>query len=1099
MSASVLAALSGLTAVTVVLPRRARSIKIVLSKRGVLSLGLSCLGVFFIAALFAEYLKLMYLVFAVGFSVVLLMGVCRSSVSGSIALSFSIGYLLCCIFYLVFIHTGFSLRLSTLTLSMVFAIVVVLFIVRIFSRKEFATKINVEDFLLVAFLAIAVYIIFTLYPRVVLVKYFPARKYWGLTASFIRSGSVPLGFTLYYLFRELAFFSSSDLLTMETSLVIISLSSIFAIYFLSKKIMGSKAAFSVFLFALSSGLGWIYVLKEYGLSELTKGTILSSFEVTLMDIGQGVSTFTWICFTPISVGLLLACCALALIIFSENTKENVVGALCYLGLFFTCIDVALALSLFFGLFALTGFYRRKAMLSTVIVELLVLTTFILYEVSAAVVVGIIVASLLLKSLRLVVRDSKGRRVECFFSLFLAATLCASLVSFYEWIYRGGTWPTESYLAGEVVPVSYYLVVMGILFFLGVLTFSLKEFGFIQLEDSVYSVLVCLAFSSIVVGKVFAGVNSFMDCTFLSERRVLELAFLAFALSSTYLLYSAKRTLRVLFRRKGEVAAAILVFSITMASLYSTVFTVRFWRTLSKLDDCVLKVEDIGGLHNLTALLDDLKTSRVLVFSQNSCYLVESIAEPYDYTLVPWSFARCVYFPEFSYTMSCWKGKYLVLSKSDYDFICRKYKWSYLYQCVSSEDNLVFKDSAWRVYLLKAYTLPSLFSRTAVVFWPSVGLRRVSFVLEVFSKEEINYTLVLPDDFLTIDSADTVILLNDPADLSFSISGKSLVIVINLKGYGFFANNYGCLLAERNRVYSIYFAKGLEIPVNKSVYVKRLYFFNSTPIAYYIRKEESIAGIFACMFQLNGTRVLYINAYPLIRAGAYDELKCCLTEILESIVKLNRVKRDYCLKRVFLSSGILLKGDVCIKCKSVIFKNVPLTIYYADEVKIVSEQAYVKGELWMYTRIVAKAPVIIIKNGVFEYSDRIWCEKSAAIVLNQSVVFYARRPIIECKGYCMLRDYMYFGPESLEYGLPYRHSGVASVNGYVRMRVLLSTWSLQIIDVFEYSGVLMLDSRARVLFGDWNSFINVFIFLLLLVVIYLSINVIKERYSVKKGE
>ena len=1057
---------------------RLKRIVFTIGVRSYLAILFSVSSVLVILSFLYPWLKFFVLLFYLGVALLSILGFPLSGVVEAVAYVSGVSFLVGSLMGLVSPLLGDFLFSDTFYLSAVSLSIIVLF----FRRRVSRVCLERGDFFFTLSLVLSVLYILSMYPSFVLVKYSPVLEH--LSRVNVVHGSVSS--LLVASFRAFASEFISDSVFLEEVLALYGLSVLFTAYLLLKRVLGESAGLAILMFSLFSGFGWMYVLKEYGLSELTVESVLTSFRVPLTDIWCGIGPFLWVFFSSFTAGFVLSIVVVYSVLYKwESWLVKVFSVVFYVALFFSCLESAAVVSFLIGLLVLMGGAdsRRALILFPGAVGLV--AAFYLDMLSGCselmyLVVGIVLA------LGAVISLIGERRLDSFIFIFFASLLAVVLLEFTEWIPRAPLAPYESYWNTGAVPFSFYLVVMGVVGLLGPLAilFYLKKAMSMSREGFV--VLVSLALSGIAVGRFFSAFSAFVEPLVLVERGAVLYVFLSFAGFSSALIYSIARSLRLFFRGYVSSFSALLVFLLVLMGVASTALSINCWNYLGSKKGYFYTKRDFEGVSALRETTVGLNISSVIVYPSSLSSLLKTVIAVEGVPLAGDLIALCRYPVEFYSLRSCYRTDYLVFSKTGLKQLREKLKWSYLYSYVSREEPL-YEDSRWLIYTLDEQPVFSRVSDVVVCFSRRTGLARVIPILDVLLEEGLNCAVFLCEDWSLREARGALILLEDPVK-PIELEGRDLVVIINTRWKGFFATRYSEVEPRRVKVAAVLW-EGENITLDRPVFIYPMFFPNASVLAWYVDSNGTALGVCACSFVVNETTVYYVDARPLL--GARSVLKALLSLLLEEC-SLGR-RAEVSENRWILASRAVFTGDVEACLKGGVFLNIRLSVMRAKKVVLKADRLEIRKGLLNYAVLVVRKPRLIVEDGEVEYEGCLFSGDRVTLLLNKTVVLYSRIPLVKCRGVTIFYGYVNAGFRESVYGVSFKKADYVRLVGDSVVRAAYAS-SYIFFDVLDYSGVLALPHKLSLGFECFRAVSEFVAFLLVFLILEISGKVFVRKSS-----
>lgn len=702
--------------------------------------------------------------------------------------------------------------------------------------------------------------------------------------------------------------SSPPIEIFQTGLAYLSLIAVFSFYIMAKAYLSNinKRApiLATIFFSVFSGFGWLSFLGN----KLTTLDIPNQLDIlgvsnnaSYWDVGYGQGPWVWLWFRPMTISFMLFFVLLYLLRRQNIPKLTFVTIFSFLitTLGFIHVPELILFSVFLLLLTLfmskmPNMRLKEASLATLIGSItyfsyawisgispadMSMGTLLILPITAT--ISYILAH---KSHSQIMTNSsaswKTRSVE----FFAGAIALIFMVGLLTWLSSPSTFSVSQVFEAYYIPVMMYPVLLGIVGFFALpgLAIVVKKYR----SDPVV-VLVLLFLVVLAWGKIVSFLNvEFLDLGYY-ERRFLPLIFAAASIvASVSLVKQASNFLK----DKRKFLSATLVALVIVAGITSTSLSVEYWELsteMPKISPYALEAADYMSSPSNR----DIRTP---ILTASSKLLAEYIPSPYiidRYRYPIWD-SQYPEIPLLILYNKYYLPPYLYVNQQDVDYISSHYVNGYFTRHMLQLLTKTYSNPEVTVFKVPEGVPPSTHSETVLVIPEDYSINYLSSY-EMLSLGGYDYTVCLSSDIETIETGKTIIMPCDHDDFAELLKnlesraefrqGDKEIIIFNLGGRGpfttlFFEPKDQVEDVKATHIIGLESTLDLPIEVDAPSLIARE---GVKILSWYSNGEEETP--FAAELVKDWDRIVYINVYPIMKAGQKEETTADSRQILNFLM------------------------------------------------------------------------------------------------------------------------------------------------------------------------------------------------------------------------
>jgi hypothetical protein len=756
-------------------------------------------------------------------------------------------------------------------------------------------KHDLSDVLLLSWvIGFFVFAISSLYPQMALspgldiVRLFSSSRLLTLApetvSSFYPWFHMPLA-NLYELSRQ-------SIEIFQTGLAYLSVVVIFSFYVMAKaylKDVDRRAPIlATVFFSVFAGFGWLPFFREKLAvfdSSMQLDLLRISSDASYMDVGYGQGSWLWFWFRPMTVAFTVFFMLLYLLSRKDIPNRWFIPLFSFLTLTLGLIHVPELVLFTVFLLVLVLFMPKNfnlrlkgASLATLIgcavyfsyafvlgifgiVKTPSMDTFLILAITAF-------ASYLItrKSNWQGIRFSSVSRVLKSVEILTLAIALVFIVGLLTWFSSPDMFSVSYVSETYYIPLMMYPILLGITGFFalhGLIVISKTH------RNNLAVVCVILFLFVLVFGKFVSFINiEIMDLLY-GERRFLPAIFAAVAmLASVSFLKQASKFIR----QKKKLLLAIVVSLIIITGITSTTLSIEYWNSPNDVNYYALEAAEYLSLPSnreiRTPILTAPPTTRSLAEYIPSPYVVDSYRYPIWESRYPEATSLILY-------SKYYPPPYLYLTNQDFDNILTRYTDSYFTKHMFPTLSEAYSNPGITVYTLPEGTPPSVDSDVLLVI-PNDESVDYLYAYGMLSLGQYEYTACLISDFKTIVKGEHIILPRDDegylkllenlqSQVEFQQADKE-ILIFNFNGSGplvsqFFEAGNPDEGITATQIKRPDFTLNLPIDVDVPPLKKKE---GVNVLAWYSNGKEQVP--FAAELESDNVKLIYINVYPIVKAG-----------------------------------------------------------------------------------------------------------------------------------------------------------------------------------------------------------------------------------------
>lgn len=699
----------------------------------------------------------------------------------------------------------------------------------------------------------------------------------------------------------------------QTGLAYLSTMVIFSFYIMAKAYLkdihkGAPILATVF-FSVFSGFGWLYFLGQKIITpDPAKHFSLlgTASNVSYWDIGYGQGPWIWLWFRPMTIAFTLFFVLLYLLSRKDISRKTFIAIFSFLIVTLGFIHIPELILFNIVLLVLALFMHKTPDLRLKEVSLATLigsTTYFLYAWISGrlggivksppidvplVLAGTATISCILthRSPRQLMINPSANRQTRFVEVFTIAIALVFMSGLLAWFSFPKMFSVSQVYEIYYIPLMMYPVLLGIVGFFALhgLVVITKKYKKNPAIVPIFLFLVVLAF-----GKLISFLNvEFCDLGY-GERRFLPVIFAAASMMAS--VSFVKQALR-LFHGKKKVLLTTIVALIVIAGITSTNLSVEYWKLTTetpRVSHYALEAaEYLSSPHNR-----DIRTP-ILTASTSTRSIAEYIPSPYvvdKYRYPIWE-SRHPEAPLLILYNKYYPPPYLYLDQQDFDYISSRYMDNYFTRHMLRLLPKAYSNPEVTAFRVPEGVPPALDSNVVLII-PNDDRTDYLSAYDTLSLGGYDYTVCLNSDTKTITDGETIIIPRDDENYIKLLENLALqaefqqgdkeIIIFNFNGYGPFADLFfeSEVQAEDIRATHI---RGLESTLDLPIEVDAYSLIERDDIrvlAWYSDGKEETP--FAAELLKDARRLVYINVYPIIKAGLKEETVTDSRQILNLLM------------------------------------------------------------------------------------------------------------------------------------------------------------------------------------------------------------------------
>jgi len=699
----------------------------------------------------------------------------------------------------------------------------------------------------------------------------------------------------------------------QTGLAYLSLIVVFSFYIMVKAYLSNidKRApiLATIFFSVFSGFGWLHFLREKLITldpSKHMDILRASNDASYWDIGYGQGPWIWLWFRPLTLAFTLFFVLLYLLSRNNLSKRTFITIFSFLivTLGFIHVPELMLFNVFLLVLALfmpktLNLRLKEASLATLIGSI----TYFSYAWISSTLGGIVKSppmdTLLIlagtatlsciltrRSPRQLMINPSANRQTRFVEVFTIAIALVFMSGLLVWFSFPKMFSVSQVYEIFYIPLMMYPVLLGIVGFFALhgLVVITKKYKKDPAIVPILLFLVVLAF-----GKLVSFLNvEFCDLGY-GERRFLPVIFAAASMMAS--VSFVKQASKLLHDKKKVLLTTIMAL-IVIAGVTSTNLSVEYWKLTTetpRVSHYALEAaEYLSSPHNR-----DIRTP-ILTASTSTRSIAEYIPSPYvvdKYRYPIWE-SRHPEAPLLILYNKYYPPPYLYVDQQDFDYISSRYMDDYFAGHMLRLLPKAYSNPEVTAFRVPEGVPPSLDSNVVLII-PNDNRTDYLSAYDTLSLGGYDYTVCLNSDTKTITDGETIIIPRDDENYIKLLENLALqaefqqgdkeVIIFNLNGYGPFADLFfeSEVQAEDIRATHI---KGLEstldLPIEVDAYslIER---DNIRVLAWYSDGKEETP--FAAELVKDARRLVYINVYPIIKAGLKEETVTDSRQILNLLM------------------------------------------------------------------------------------------------------------------------------------------------------------------------------------------------------------------------
>jgi len=707
--------------------------------------------------------------------------------------------------------------------------------------------------------------------------------------------------------------------TFQTGLAYLSLMVIFSFYIMAKAYLSNidnrAPIIATVFFSVFAGFGWLCFLKEkLAVSDPRRQLYMLgvSGDASFMDVGYGQGSWLWFWFRPMTVAFTLFFVLLYLLCRRDISKRSFIVT-------FSLIIVTLGFIhtpelILFNTFLLVLVLFIPQMLDLRLKEASIATLIgnIFYFLYAWIldVVGFVKAppimvaflalavvmatyiSIHISSWRELKIPSFFReiRVAISFAFFLALIFMAG---FLTWLSSPKVFSFTKHVSETYyIPLMLYPVMLGVSGFLalqGLVIISKKH------RSKPIVIFILLLLFTLVFGKLVSFINVEYISLGYGEKRFMPVVFAAISIIATVSIMELSSRL---LKESKKALLMTMVTLVVISGITSTNLSVEYWDRPSGLSYYTL-----DAIEYLSSPVNRDMRTPILTLPTAARSLAEYIPSPYIIDAYRYPIVESRY-PEVPlvilYNKYYYLPPYFFLTRQDFS-ILTQYLDGYFIGHMFKLLPKVYSNSEVEVYKIPEGSPLSLQSAVVLVI-PSDESFDYLYAYDVLSLGQYQFTTCLISDVKTIANGRIIILPRDDEDYlklienlesqaGFQQENKE-IITFNFNGPGplasfFFKTEYSNKTIRVTQIKRSGYVLKLPVEVDVTTLTEKK---NVSILAWYSDGKEEVP--FAAELVKGNVRLLYINVYPIMKAGSKEEVSSdprCIMYLLMGDLEDARVK------------------------------------------------------------------------------------------------------------------------------------------------------------------------------------------------------------------
>ena len=780
---------------------------------------------------------------------------------------------------------------------------------------------NLADVLLLLWItSFFLFTVSSLYPQMSLkpgldiVRHFSSSRLLALAPD-VYSSIYPWFHTTWATVYEL---SCPPMEIFQTGLAFLSIVVVYSFYIMARsylKDVNERAPIlSTTFFSVFAGFGWLYFLKEkLATPDPSRQLYMLGISggASFMDVGYGQGSWLWLWFRPMTVSFTLFFALLYLLRRRDISKKSyiVIFSLMAVTLGFIHIPEFILFNAFLFVLVLfipqaRGLRLKEASLAALIGN----TTYFLFAcvsditgvVKAPPIIYTVLSFAVVAAAYILVHIAswqglktpsffRENKVVMAFAFFLALMFMTGLLT---WLSSPET-PSLTKQVSETcyIPLILYPVMFGVSGFLAL-------HGFMEISKKHRNKPVVIVILLLLFTLVFSKFISFINVNYMhlgyGEKRFMPVVF------ATISIMAAVSFLELSSRLLQESKKALLMTMVTLvviSGIASTNLSIEYWNRPSDLSYYALDaIEYLSSPVNRdvrTPILTPISATRSLAEYIPSPYIVDAYRYPVlesRYPEIPLLILYNKYYPP----------PYLLLTRQDFSALTH-YSDSYFTNNMLRLLPKVYSNPEIEVFKFPQGVPPSLKSRVVLVI-PEDESFDYLYAYDVLSLGQYQFTTSLMSDLKAIANGRIIILPRDDEHyfkLIESLESKAgfqqenkEIIIFNFNGLGPLATFFFKTEPSNKGIWATQIKRqGYVLKLPEEVDVTSLTQKEDVNIlAWYSNGKEDAP--FAAELVKDNVRLLYINVYPIIKAGSEEEVSSdprCVMHLLMGELEDARVK------------------------------------------------------------------------------------------------------------------------------------------------------------------------------------------------------------------